>query len=84
MVKDKDTKKLLGLLPPDAIYYFCEASIPRAMPAETLLEVAKELGLQGTVEKNVNRALVQARSLARAEDVILITGSNFIIAELTI
>jgi dihydrofolate synthase/folylpolyglutamate synthase len=84
MVKDKDIKKLLGLLHPEAFYYFCEASIPRAMPAEVLWDTGRQLGLQGVVEKDVNRALEKARAAASSEDLILIGGSNFILAELSL
>ena len=33
-VNDKKIEKLLAILPKNAIYYFCEADIPRAMPKE--------------------------------------------------
>jgi dihydrofolate synthase / folylpolyglutamate synthase len=37
MVQDKDISKILALLPKDANYIFCNAQIPRAMPADQLM-----------------------------------------------
>lgn len=82
MVADKDVSTTLALLPNDAFYYFCRANIPRAMDAEVLAEKAQAIGLEGVVVSDVNQALKQARSLAELEDMILITGSTFVVAEL--
>jgi dihydrofolate synthase/folylpolyglutamate synthase len=40
MVKDKEIDTVLSLLPHSANYYFTQAHIPRALPAETLKEQA--------------------------------------------
>lgn len=81
-VIDKDVRKVLSLLPTDAHYYFCQSSIPRAMPAFELEKLGQEFGLQGVVIKNVNDALAEARVNAGAKDFILITGSTFVVAEI--
>lgn len=81
-VSDKDVRKVLSLLPTDAYYYFCQANIPRAMPALELEKLGKEFGLQGVVIENVNDALAEARANAGAKDFILITGSTFVVAEI--
>lgn len=82
MVNDKDISASLNLLPAEAFYYFCQAKIPRAMPAEELAGQAYKLGLSGTVTEDVNEALELARKQAKAEDMILITGSAFVVAEI--
>lgn len=82
MVADKDVSSTLSLLPKDAFYYFCRAAIPRALAAEQLAEKARALGLVGAIEPDVNTALRLARRQANGKDLILITGSTFVVAEI--
>jgi dihydrofolate synthase / folylpolyglutamate synthase len=82
MVKDKDRKEILELLPKNARYYFCQAKIPRALEAETLSEEASLAGLQGEVIPDVNEAIKRAKSLAGPEDFVFIGGSTFVVAEI--
>jgi len=81
MVKDKDVSKVLSLLPTDATYYFCQASIPRAMPADELRSKAESVGLKGDVFKNVNDAIKAAKENSLPDDFIFIGGSTFVVAE---
>ncbi len=82
MVKDKDIRDVLALLPKDANYYFCQAKIPRALDAESLSEMALAAGLTGKVVADVNEALGEARKQATEEDMIFIGGSTFVVAEI--
>ncbi|MCA6073325.1 bifunctional folylpolyglutamate synthase/dihydrofolate synthase [Fulvivirga sedimenti] len=82
MVRDKDVKPALSLLPTSASYFFCEANIPRAMPATELREKALELGLKGESIADVNDALQAALKIAGKDDLIIVGGSNFVVAEL--
>ena len=82
MVADKDVSSTLALLPKEAFYYFCRADIPRAMAAETLAEKAQAFGLQGLIMPDVNQALKHAKEQATAQDLILVTGSTFVVAEI--
>lgn len=82
MVKDKDISKVLKLLPVSAQYYFCQANIPRAMEAAKLAQHAKEIGLTGKVVPDVNDAIHRATQNAAPEDLILIGGSTFVVAEI--
>lgn len=82
MVNDKDVSKVLGLLPKLADYVFCQANIPRAMPAEELADKAREAGLHGEVVKDVNAALALVKKKAGKEDLIFIGGSTFVVAEI--
>ena len=43
MVSDKDVSTVLSMLPKDATYYFTQASVHRAMPAERLSEIAHSI-----------------------------------------
>ena len=81
-VNDKDVNTVLSLLPKEAFYYFCEAKIPRALPAPALERLAMNHGLNGRVVPDVNQALNEARSVAGPDDLILITGSTFVVAEI--
>jgi dihydrofolate synthase/folylpolyglutamate synthase len=82
MVGDKDITSMLKLLPKDAIYYFCNAQIPRALPAEELKAKAFEFGLKGNAYPSVADALEAAKRDASENDFIFIGGSNFTIAEI--
>ncbi len=82
MVKDKDVSTILQLLPKDATYYFCQAFIPRAMLADDLKEKAHAAGLQGVVVQDVNQAIAQARANSSPNDLIMIGGSTFVVAEI--
>lgn len=82
MVQDKDISKILTLLPKDAQYVFCQADLPRAMPAELLAEKAAEYGLKGEVISEVNQALQFARKNAGPNDLIFVGGSTFVVAEI--
>jgi dihydrofolate synthase/folylpolyglutamate synthase len=80
-VNDKDVTKVLALLPHEATYYFCQAAIPRALPAEELAALATAQGLTGRAYGPVPAAVAAARAAASAEDVVFIGGSTFVVAE---
>jgi dihydrofolate synthase/folylpolyglutamate synthase len=82
MVNDKDISKVLDLLPKEATYIFCQASIPRAMDAHELARKGKEKGLIGQVIPKVTDALEFARKNASPDDLIFIGGSTFVVAEI--
>ena len=80
-VKDKELDKVLKLLPTNATYYFTNAQIPRALPKELLQEEAAKYFLKGHCFTDVQAALTQAKNNAGKEDVIVIFGSFFVVAE---
>ncbi len=82
MVSDKDITAVLAKMPTDAIYYFTQASIRRAMPASELREKAATFGLKGEHYPNVEAALSAARKHSGANDFIFVGGSCFIVADL--
>ncbi len=81
MVKDKDISKVLSILPKNAHYYFSNAHIERAIPHQNLLETAKAFELTGTSFDDVNEAVKSAKLNAAANDVIIVCGSVFLVAE---
>jgi len=81
MVKDKDVEPILALLPKNAKYYFTQAHIPRALDAQILQSKASEFQLEGTYFDDVNAALNQAILNASKNDLIIVCGSIFLVAE---
>jgi dihydrofolate synthase/folylpolyglutamate synthase len=79
--KEKDLQKILPLYPANAFFYFCSFQLPRALPAKILAETAQEFGIIGHYFDNVNLALAEARQQADSNDLILIGGSTFVVAE---
>ena len=82
MVSDKKIDKMLSLLPKEAIYYFTNANIPRALSAEALKNQAKSFDLNGDCFNTVKEALDSAKQHSKMGDLIFVGGSNFIVAEI--
>lgn len=80
-VKDKDVSAALDLLPKNATYYFTKAQIPRALNEADLSRLAHEKGLQGQSFENIDAALLSAKADYQKNDLILICGSVFLVAE---
>ena len=82
IVRDKDIDTMLRLLPVhSADYYFTQASTPRALPADELCQRATALGYNGQAYPTVSAALRQALSDSRNDDVVLVTGSNYVVGD---
>lgn len=81
MVNDKDIAGVLALLPTRARYYFTNAQVKRALPATELQGLASAYGLKGESFNTVAEALTTVQAEASVDDLILITGSNFIVGE---
>ena len=82
MVADKDLDLVLQLLPQNAHYIFCESHNPRSIKAKHLLETGHHFGLKGTVISDVNEAITLVKNKIEPDDLILITGSTYLIAEI--
>ena len=82
MVNDKDINGVLSLLPVDAEYYFCSASVSRALDTKSLSALASTHGLNGRCFDDVGTAYETALSDSSGDDFIYIGGSTFIVADL--
>ena len=82
MVSDKDISAVLEMMPKNAVYYFTQASIKRAMPAKELKEKATGYSLQGESYPTVKEALAAAVEESGTNDFIFVGGSCFIVADL--
>jgi len=80
-VNDKNLGAILGLLPKDAIYYFCKPNIERGLDGDKLEQEAHKFNLKGHTYASVNKAFNMAKSNAKTEDLIFIGGSTFVVAE---
>lgn len=81
MVNDKDIDGVLSLMPQDAIYYFTQASIKRAMPVDSFAEIANQHHLEGSIYPTVEEAVKAALAEADPADLVFIGGSSFIVAD---
>jgi dihydrofolate synthase / folylpolyglutamate synthase len=81
MVKDKEVDDVLELLPKNAKYYFTQANIPRALHSEILQSKAAAFKLEGSLFNDVNTALQHALATAAKNDLIIVCGSIFLVAE---
>ena len=81
MVNDKDINSVLALMPKQAYYFFTQAAIQRAMPAEDFASLASQHGLQGEVCSSVPTAIEKVLVQAEETDMIFIGGSTFIVAD---
>ncbi len=80
-VKDKKVEKILSFFPSQATYFFCQAHIPRAMEAKKVQHIAESLGIQGRIILDVNEAIAEAKREAHPDDLIVVGGSTFVVAE---
>ena len=87
MAEDKDISTVLRLLPHPApnhhiYYYWTQASVRRALPADRLKAIADASGLTGgTAFPDVPTAYAAARAAAAPDDIVFVGGSCFIVAD---
>ena len=80
-VNDKKLDSILNILPKDGIYYFCKAKIDRALDANKLKSLCESKNIFGESYSSVTSALNAAKKNSENEDLILIGGSTFVVAE---
>ncbi|NLI65410.1 MAG: bifunctional folylpolyglutamate synthase/dihydrofolate synthase [Tissierellia bacterium] len=82
ILKDKDVDKMIGqLLPMADIVVATEAKIPRKLDADKLAEKISKYNDEIYVEKDIEKAIDKALSLASKDDLILFGGSLYLIGE---
>jgi len=80
-VQDKDLDEMLLLMPQKAVYYFCRPDVPRGLDLDVLLDTTHKYLLNGQAYPSVKQALKFAQERANERDLILVTGSTFVVAE---
>ncbi|AWU43629.1 bifunctional folylpolyglutamate synthase/dihydrofolate synthase [Blattabacterium sp. (Cryptocercus kyebangensis)] len=83
-VKEKKVEKLLKYFPNEAFYYFCQPNIERKFPIYNLKKlVKKNFKNYRKIDffTSVKKAYLYAKYKAKEKDLILISGSTFIVSE---
>lgn len=80
-VADKDVSKILPIFPKNVHLYFTEPSVPRKLSVDVLVQRAAELDIHGSAYKDAITALDAAKSRANSQDLIIVTGSFFVVCD---
>ena len=87
-VNDKDYRKILVHLHTEFAklgkpfdWRFSQPSVPRGLPVNDLQAAAHELGIEGEAFVDVKKAIADAQKKAGDKDLVLVTGSIFLIAD---
>ena len=78
-VKGKKIKELIDFLPSRANLYFTKPSIFRGMDQE---ELSRNIGKNFNFDKNPGSQFLKVKNIASKGDLIIITGSNFLINDI--
>ena len=78
-VKGKNIKKLISHLPDKSLIYFTSSNMSRSM---NHIEIEESIGENINFNKNPNRIYNNILSQASPDDLIIITGSNYIAKEI--
>jgi dihydrofolate synthase/folylpolyglutamate synthase len=80
--KERNIDEIFNQFPKEAQYYLTTGNNSRLLDLKSLAEIAEKNCLEKREFLNVNLALTFVKSIADKDDVILITGSAFIIGEI--
>lgn len=86
-VADKDLTHIFDTvrsIPAIRNIYFSTPSTPRGLQASELARKASEAGIKGRVVPDVNEAVALARASVASDGLVLVAGSNFLIADLNL
>ena len=78
-VKGKNIKKLISYLPDKSLIYFTSSNMSRSMSHN---EIEKSIGENINFDINPKRVYSNILSQASYDDLIIITGSNYIAKEI--
>lgn len=80
--KEKELSKLVELFPVDAQYFTCEVDNPRMRTAVEIRKAFASIGISAQIFQNVNQAIKEVSTNCREDAIVMILGSNFLIAEI--
>ena len=90
-VNDKDFRSILQLLHEQLStdhasgatlhWYFTQPSVPRGLAVADLQAAAEQIGIHGDAFRRVGEAITAARQAAQTDDLVLVTGSIFLVAD---
>lgn len=80
-VNDKDYTSILRMMPHQATYYVTRPNVPRGLDADTLLQAVHAEGITAHSYPTCQEAIQAARRDAAPTDLVLVTGSIFLVAD---
>ncbi len=80
-VNDKKIEDVIEFFPSSAKYYFAKANIPRGLDCDTLKDRFTAYGRLGKSYSSVRKAFAAAKTTTKSNDLILVCGSIFVVAE---
>ena len=81
-IKEREVDSLLSLFPKEASFYLSSPNIERAMPLPILKKLLKHLDLKINYFKSIPIAYQMAVSNSDKDDLIFVTGSTFVVADI--
>ncbi|MCY7359638.1 MAG: bifunctional folylpolyglutamate synthase/dihydrofolate synthase, partial [Rudanella sp.] len=81
MVADKNPQLVLDQLPHSAVYYLCKADSPRSLPVDQLAYFFELNHLTYRLFNNVNQAVHQSIHDSKSTELIIVTGSTYVVSE---
>lgn len=82
MASDKNHKEMFFHFPKQSVFYFCSSTNERVLKGVELEKIAHSLNKTGTTHTSVADGLEAAKTLAKPNEMIVVTGSNFIVADI--
>lgn len=84
MVSDKDVTEVMRLMPP-ATYYFTQPDTQRAIPAERMLQLWREVHPEDDLSRAIpcsQDAFRCALAETQPDDILFVGGSNYLVGTL--
>lgn len=81
IVADKNMQLVLDQLPHGAVYYLCKADSPRSLAVDKLATYFEANQLKFRLFNNVNEALRQSIHDSKSGELIIVTGSTYVVSE---
>tara|TARA_B100000963_G_scaffold361234_1_gene395672 strand:+ start:8113 stop:9345 length:1233 start_codon:yes stop_codon:yes gene_type:complete len=80
--QEREINSLLSLFPKEANFYLSSPNVERAMPVSILKAYLKSSILKINYFKSISKAYQVALSNSNEDDLVLVTGSTFVVADL--
>ncbi len=83
MLRGREPEEMIGSLGPEGIRMViaCSPSSPRAVPTDRIVTAAEGMGLEAVAAPSVRAALGEAMARAGSDDLVLVTGSLYVVGE---
>tara|TARA_X000000368_G_C22877490_1_gene643755 strand:- start:346 stop:921 length:576 start_codon:yes stop_codon:yes gene_type:complete len=81
-VKGRDIEQIFSILPQNAFYFISQPNIERAYPIEEIRLKLESFNNKIVYSNSLKEAYYKALKISLKEDLIILSGSNFIVQEL--